>query len=49
MFGLALGKARTGAALANPVRKAEGRFTMIDSILATTVLIGLILNAVAGW
>jgi divalent metal cation (Fe/Co/Zn/Cd) transporter len=49
MFGLALGKARTGAALANPVLKAEGRITMIDGILATAVLIGLILNAVAGW
>ncbi len=49
MFGLAFGKARTGAALDNPVLRAEGRITMIDGILATAVLFGLILNAVAGW
>jgi divalent metal cation (Fe/Co/Zn/Cd) transporter len=49
MFGLAFVKARTGAALNNPVLRAEGRITMIDGILATAVLIGLILNAVAGW
>ena len=49
MFGLAFGKARTGAALDNPVLRAEGRITMIDGILATAVLVGLILNAVAGW
>jgi divalent metal cation (Fe/Co/Zn/Cd) transporter len=49
MFGLALSKARTGAALSNPVLRAEGRITMIDGILATAVLIGLVLNAVAGW
>jgi divalent metal cation (Fe/Co/Zn/Cd) transporter len=49
MFGLAAGKARTGAALNNPVLRAEGRITMIDGILATAVLVGLILNAVAGW
>ena len=49
MFGLAVGKASTGAALNNPVLRAEGRITMIDSILATAVLVGLVLNAVAGW
>ena len=49
MFGLAFGKARAGAALDNPVLRAEGRITMIDGILASAVLIGLILNAVAGW
>jgi divalent metal cation (Fe/Co/Zn/Cd) transporter len=49
MFGLAVGKARTGTALNNPVLRAEGRITMIDGILATAVLIGLLLNAVAGW
>jgi divalent metal cation (Fe/Co/Zn/Cd) transporter len=42
MFGLAFVKARTGAALNNPVLRAEGRITMIDGILATAVLIGLI-------
>ena len=49
MFGLAFGKARTGEELKNPVLQAEGRITMIDGILATTVLCGLVLNAVAGW
>ena len=49
MFGLAFGKARTGAALNNPVLRAEGRITMIDGILATAVLLGLVLNAAAGW
>ena len=49
MFALAFGKGRTGAALDNPVLRAEGRITMIDGILATVVLVGLMLNAVAGW
>ena len=49
MFGLALGKAGTGKALNNPVLQAEGRITMIDGILATAVLVGLLLNALAGW
>ena len=49
MFGLALGKARIGEALENPVLQAEGRITMIDGILATAVLCGLMLNALAGW
>jgi len=45
MFALATGKARVGAALNNPVLKVEGRVTMIDGILATAVLLGLVLNA----
>jgi divalent metal cation (Fe/Co/Zn/Cd) transporter len=49
MFALAFGKARTGAALDNPVLRAEGRITMIDGILATAVLCGLVLNALVGW
>jgi divalent metal cation (Fe/Co/Zn/Cd) transporter len=49
MFALAAGKAKTGAALGNPVLSAEGRITMIDGILATAVLIGLALNASLGW
>ncbi len=32
MFGLAFGKARTGADLNNPVLRAEGTITMIDGI-----------------
>ena len=49
MFGLAAGKARTGAALGNPVLAAEGRVTLVDGILATAVLAGLVLNAAPGW
>ena len=49
MFALAAGKARTGRALDNPVLRTEGRVTAIDGILATAVLLGLVLNAVAGW
>ena len=49
MFALAAGKARTGAALGNPVLRTEGRVTMIDAILAVAVLLGLVLNAAAGW
>jgi divalent metal cation (Fe/Co/Zn/Cd) transporter len=49
MFALAYGKARTGAALGNPVLATEGRVTLIDAILATAVLAGLALNAGLGW
>ncbi len=49
MFALAAGKARTGRALGNPVLATEGRVTLIDGILATAVLAGLVLNAAAGW
>ena len=49
MFGLAAGKASTGAALGNPVLATEGRITMIDGILATAVLAGLVLNSALGW
>ena len=49
MFALAAGKSRTGAALGNPVLQSEGRITLIDGILATAVLVGLVLNAALGW
>ncbi|MGC2168674.1 MAG: cation transporter [Acidimicrobiales bacterium] len=49
MFALAAGKARVGTALNNPVLKAEGRVTMIDGILASAVLVGLVLNALFNW
>jgi divalent metal cation (Fe/Co/Zn/Cd) transporter len=49
MFTLAAGKAQTGRALGNPVLTTEGRVTMIDGILAIAVLVGLTLNAAAGW
>jgi protein-S-isoprenylcysteine O-methyltransferase Ste14 len=49
MLALAAGKARTGRALGNPVLQTEGRVTLIDGILAATVLLGLLLNAALGW
>jgi divalent metal cation (Fe/Co/Zn/Cd) transporter len=49
MFALAAGKARTGAALGNPVLATEGRVTLIDGLLAAAVLLGLLLNSLAGW
>ncbi len=49
MFALAAGKARVGAALGNPVIQTEGRVTLVDGLLATAVLVGLVLNAQLGW
>jgi divalent metal cation (Fe/Co/Zn/Cd) transporter len=49
MLCLAYGKARTGAALDNPVLKTEGRVTLVDAYLAGAVLVGLVLNASLGW
>jgi hypothetical protein len=49
MFALAHGKARAGAVLDNPVLRTEGRVTLIDGVLALAVLLGLVLNAAAGW
>lgn len=48
MFALAAGKGRTGRALGNRVLQTEARVTVIDGLLATAVLLGLILNAAAG-
>lgn len=49
MLALASGKTRTGKVLANPVLIAEGRVTLIDALLAGSVLLGLVLNATLGW
>jgi divalent metal cation (Fe/Co/Zn/Cd) transporter len=48
MFALAAGKSRTGSALGNRVLETEARVTLIDGLLATAVLAGLVLNAWAG-
>ncbi|MFD8740095.1 cation transporter [Streptomyces sp. NPDC059618] len=48
MVALAFGKARTGAALENLVLTTEGRVTLIDGLLAAAVLLGLLLNFLAG-
>jgi divalent metal cation (Fe/Co/Zn/Cd) transporter len=49
MSALAAGKRDTGTKLDNPVLLTEGRVTLIDGLLALAVLIGITLNAVAGW
>jgi divalent metal cation (Fe/Co/Zn/Cd) transporter len=48
MFALAAAKSRTGRALGNPVLQSEARVTLIDGLLASAVLVGLVLNAAAG-
>ena len=49
MFGLAAGKARTGNELAHPDLRAEVGVTLVDGALAAGILVGLTLNAIAGW
>jgi divalent metal cation (Fe/Co/Zn/Cd) transporter len=49
MFSLAYGKAVTGKALDHRVLEAEAKVTVVDGALATATLIGLLLNALAGW
>jgi divalent metal cation (Fe/Co/Zn/Cd) transporter len=49
MFALAWGKARTGAALGNVVLRTEARVTLVDGVLATSVLAGLAVNAALNW
>ena len=41
--------ATSGSILGNPVLRTEGRVTLVDGILASAVLAGLIGNAVLGW
>jgi divalent metal cation (Fe/Co/Zn/Cd) transporter len=49
MFVLAAAKARTGVELGSPVLTAEAKVTMVDGALAAGVLVGLAVNAAAGW
>lgn len=49
MFALAIGKRETGRALGNRVLQTEARVTVIDGLLATAVLAGLLVNAALGW
>ena len=49
MFALANGKARVGRTLDNVVLRTEAHVTLVDGLLATAVLVGLLLNALAGW
>jgi divalent metal cation (Fe/Co/Zn/Cd) transporter len=46
---LAWGKQVTGRQLGNPVLVKEARVTLIDAALAAAVLVGVGLNALAGW
>jgi len=49
MLLLSYGKRITGMQLNNEVLMTEARVTQIDALLAGAVLIGLVLNASAGW
>ena len=49
MFALAFGKARVGRRLGNRVLVTEGRVTLVDGILACSVLVGIALDGVFGW
>ncbi|HLY23743.1 MAG TPA: cation transporter [bacterium] len=49
MLLLAQGKRVTGERLGNEVLRTESRVTLVDAYLAGAVLIGLALNALAGW
>ena len=49
MFYLAHGKSRTGHKLKNEVLITEGKVTLVDAILASAVLMGLLLNFLIGW
>ena len=48
MFVLARGKAETGRRLDNEVLRTEARITLVDGLLASAVLLGVLLNAAAG-
>lgn len=49
MLLLANAKRVTGKQLGNPVLITEGKVTLIDAYLASSVLIGLVLNATLQW
>ena len=49
MLTLAAAKRATGERLGNPVLATEARVTLVDGALAAAVLLGVALNAAAGW
>ena len=49
MFGLAFKKRQTAAALGSAPLASEATMTFLDGVLSTATLIGLALNAYAGW
>lgn len=49
MFLLAHAKGQTGRALDNAALQKESKVTVVDGLLAVTVLLGLVLDAALGW
>ena len=49
MFGLAIAKRRIAERLDSAPLRSEAAMTFLDGILASATLVGLALNAVAGW
>ena len=49
MLSLAVLKLRTGRELGSDPLNAEAHITFLDALLATSVLLSLVLNALAGW
>jgi divalent metal cation (Fe/Co/Zn/Cd) transporter len=49
MFALAFAKLETGRELAHPVLQTEAKVTLVDGVLAASILVGLVLNAALGW
>lgn len=49
MFGLAVVKRRVAEKLDSSPLRSEATMTLLDGLLATATLVGLALNAVAGW
>lgn len=49
MFALAAGKRIVGRRLGDPVLLTEGRVTLVDGVLAASVLLGIVLDYALGW
>lgn len=49
MFGLSVAKRRIADRLDSSPLRAEATMTFLDGILSTATMLGLLLNAVAGW
>jgi len=49
MFGLAVAKRRIAVRLDSTPLRSEASMTFLDGVLSTATMMGLLLNAVAGW
>jgi divalent metal cation (Fe/Co/Zn/Cd) transporter len=49
MFGLAIAKQSVATRLGSSPLRSEAAMTLLDGVLATATMVGLLLNAVAGW